>query len=61
MALEWCHFTAHVWWRWNVITSQWKYGGAGMLSLHSGSVVTLECCHFTVDVWWRSNVFRQYP
>ena len=31
-------------------------GGAGMLSLHSGSVVVLECYHFTVEVWWCWNV-----
>jgi len=31
-------------------------GDAGMLSLHSGSVVMLECYHFTVEVWWCLNV-----
>ena len=53
VALECYHFTVEMWWCWNVITSQWKRGGAGMLSLHSGCVVALECYHFTVDVWWR--------
>jgi hypothetical protein len=78
VVLECYHFTVEVWWCWNVITSQWKCGGAlnvitsqwkcggalnvitsqwkcgggaGMLSLHSGCVVTLESYHFTVDVW----------
>ena len=46
----------NVWWRLNVITSQWKCGGAWMLSLHSGSVVVLECYHFTMEVWWCWNV-----
>jgi hypothetical protein len=56
MALECCHFTVDVWWRWNVVTSLWMCGGAGMLSRHCGCVLTLECCHFTVNVWWRWNV-----
>ena len=51
VALECCHFTVDVWWRWNVITPQLKCGGAGMLSLYGGCVVALECYHFIVDVW----------
>ena len=36
--------------------SLWMCGGAGILSLHCGYVVTLEYCHFTVGVWWRWNI-----
>jgi len=56
MALESCHFTTDVWWRWNFATSLWKCGGVWILSLHCGRVVAQECWHFTVDVWWRWNV-----
>ena len=67
MALECCHFTVDVRWRWNVVTSLWMCVDAGMLSLHCECVValecchhcgcaeTLKCCHFTVDVWWRCD------
>jgi len=56
VALECFHFTVDVWWHWNVITSLWMCGDAGILSLHCGCVVALERYHFTVDVWWRWNV-----
>jgi hypothetical protein len=41
VALESCHFTVDVWWRWNVVTSLLMCGGAGMLTLHCGCVVAL--------------------
>jgi hypothetical protein len=50
VALEYCHFTADVWFRWNIVTLLRMCGGAGILLLYCGCVVDLEICHFTVDV-----------
>jgi len=56
VALEYCHFTVDVWWRWNIVTSLWMCSDAGILSLHCLYEVVVEYCHFSVDVWWRWNI-----
>jgi hypothetical protein len=54
--MECCHFTADMWWRWNVIASLRMRGGTGVLSLHCGYMMAVEC-HFAADVRWHWNVF----